>query len=160
MRTRKKLPPRIDSENNRNLAFNFALKYLSFRNRSTKEVYDYLIRKRFIDETINPALKRLVDLKFLNDDNFARVWVESRQKYKGKSKFILRNELKLKGLNNDQIEPVLNDAMDDFETAKIAYEKKKRILGNLPPEEFKKKMAGFLQRRGYSWDVVSKLLKN
>lgn len=170
MRTRKNYPPRKaagpdgplarrDSEDNRNLAFNFALRYLSFRNRSTKEVYDYLIRKNFVDETINVALKRLVDLKFINDEEFARLWIESRQKHKGKSKFILKSELRMKGLKDDQIQPLLNEAQEDFETAKIAYDKKKRILGNLPSEEFKKKMAAFLQRRGYSWEVVSKLLK-
>ena len=150
---------REDTENNRNLAFNFALKYLSYRNHSTKEIYDYLIRKNFLEDTINSALKRLVDLKFLNDEEFGRQWIESRQKYKGKSKFILKSELRMKGLSNDQIEPLLKEAQDDFETARIAYDKKKRILGNLPPEEFKKKMAGFLQRRGYSWEIVSKLLK-
>jgi len=122
-------------------------------------VYDYLLRKNFIDETINSVLKRLVDLKFLNDEEFAKSWIESRQKYKGKSKYILKNELRLKGLKNDLIEPLLNEAEDDLETAKTLFEKKKKTLAKLPAEEFKKKMAAFLQRRGFSWSVVSKLLK-
>jgi len=156
---KKNWPPRKDTEDNRALAFNFSLKYLSFRNRSIKEVYDYLLRKNFIDETINSVLKRLVDLKFLNDEEFAKSWIESRQKYKGKSKYILKNELRLKGLKNDLIEPLLNEAEDDLETAKTLFEKKKKTLAKLPAEEFKKKMAAFLQRRGFSWSVVSKLLK-
>ncbi|OGH12910.1 MAG: hypothetical protein A2776_00310 [Candidatus Levybacteria bacterium RIFCSPHIGHO2_01_FULL_40_10] len=122
-------------------------------------MYDYLLRKNFIDETINSVLKRLVDLKFLNDEEFAKSWIESRQKYKGKSKYILKNELRLKGLKNDLIEPLLNEAEDDLETAKTLFEKKKKTLAKLPAEEFKKKMAAFLQRRGFSWSVVSKLLK-
>ena len=72
---KKNWPPRKDTEDNRALAFNFSLKYLSFRNRSIKEVYDYLLRKNFIDETINSVLKRLVDLKFLNDEEFAKSWI-------------------------------------------------------------------------------------
>src|SRR3989338_8631599 len=141
---KKNWPPRKDTEDNRALAFNFSLKYLSFRNRSIKEVYDYLLRKNFIDETINSVLKKLVDLKFINDEEFAKSWIESRQKYKGKSKLVLKNELRLKCLKDDQIEPLLNAAEDDLETAKIAYRKKERIIGKLPKEEFNKKMTGFL----------------
>src|SRR3989338_10450004 len=116
---KKNWPPRKDTEDNRALAFNFSLKYLSFRNRSIKEVYDYLLRKNFIDETINSVLKRLVDMKFLNDEEFARSWIESRQKYKGKSKYILKNELRVKGVNREIFEPLLTEAIDDLETARI-----------------------------------------
>lgn len=157
---KKNLPPRQDSPENQSLAFNYALKYLSYRNRSTKEVYDYLIRKRFQDETINPALKRLVDMKFLNDEEFAAQWISSRQRYKNKSKLILKMELRQKGVSSSMIDHTLSEAQDDTETAKIAYEKKKKTLGNLPAEEFKKKMGGFLARRGYSWEIISKILNN
>lgn len=156
---KKKDYVRKDNEENRGLALNYSLKYLSFRNRSIKEVYDYLIRKNFTDETINPVLKRLVDMKFLNDEEFARSWIESRQKYKGKSKYILKNELRMKGVNSETIEPLLAEAIDDLETARIAFEKKKKTLLKLDPEEFKKKMTGFLGRKGFSWSVISKLLK-
>ncbi len=151
---------RPDTEDNRKLAFNFALKYLSLRNRSTKEVYDYLIRKHFIEDSINPALQRLIEMKFLNDETFAEQWVESRQKYKNKSRLVLRMELKQKGINDSTIAQTINNAQEDLETAKIAFEKKKKTLGNLPPEEFKKKMGGFLSRRGYSWEIISKLLNS
>src|SRR3990167_1812215 len=126
---------RKDNEEDRQLAFNYGLKYLSYRNRSTKEVYDYLTRKHFEENSIDFALKKLVDLKFINDEEFAKSWIESRQKYKGKSKLVLKNELRLKGLKDDQIEPLLNAAEDDLETAKIAYRKKERIIGKLPKEE-------------------------
>jgi len=150
---------RKDNEESRNIAFNYSLKYLSFRNRSFKEVYDYLVKKNFVEETINSVLKRLSDLKFLNDEEFARQWIESRQKHRGKSKFILKSELRQKGVNIDTIEILLKDAAEDFETAKTLFDKKKRILGKLPPEEFKKKMSGFLQRKGFGWPIISKLLK-
>ncbi len=159
MKTKKNWPPRSDSEDNRSLAFNFSLKYLSFRNRSTKEVYDYLIRKNFVEETINFVLKKLVDLKFLNDEEFARGWIESRQKYKNKSKLILKSELRMKGLKDDLIQPLLNEANEDIETARILFEKKKKTLSRFSPEDFKKKMGAFLQRRGYSWEIISKLLR-
>lgn len=156
---RKKLPPKRDSEENRSRAFNYSLKYLSYRARSIKEVYDYLLRKNFSEDTINAVLKKLIDLKFLDDEEFGRLWIESRQKHKGKSKFILKNELRLKGLSEDIIEPLLKEAQDDFETARILFDKKKKTLGKLAPDQFKKSMGGFLQRKGFPWGIISKLLK-
>ena len=156
---KKNLPPKRDSEENRSNAFNYSLKYLSYRARSVKEVYDYLLRKNFIEDTINSVLKKLIDLKFLNDEEFARQWIESRQKHKGRSKFILKNELRLKGLSNDVIKPLLKEAQDDLETARILFDKKKRILGKLPPDQFKKKMGGFLQRKGFSFYIINKLFR-
>jgi len=159
MKTKKNWPSRKDNPENRQLAFNFALKYLSFRNRSVKEVFEYLQKKNFHEDSINYALKRLLDLKFLNDEEFARSWVESRQKHKARSKFVLKQELRMKGLKDDVIDPILKDANDDFETAKTLFEKKKKVLSKFSPLEFKKKMSGFLQRKGYSWEIISKLLK-
>ena len=157
---KKKYPPRFDSEENRSLAFNYSLKYLSFRNRSTKEIKDYLARKKFEDATIAASIEKLNELKFLNDEEFARSWIESRQKHKGKSKFVLKQELRMKGIDKSMIDHTLGNAQDDFETAKILFLKKKKKLGNLPPEEFKKKMIGFLSRKGFGWGIINKLLKN
>ena len=66
----------------------------------------------------------------------------------------------MKGINSSTIDNTLNNAQEDFVIAKAAYEKKKKTIGHLPPEEFKKKMGGFLSRRGYSWEIISKLLKD
>ncbi len=152
-------PPRKDTPENQEKAFNYSLKYLSFRARSTKEISDYLQRKNFLEDTINSALKRLTDLKFINDEEFARLWVESRQKHKGKSKFILKMELQQKGINSQTIETILSEAKNDIDTAREIFEKKKIKLIGLSSEVFKKKMATYLGGKGYSWDIILKLLK-
>src|SRR3990170_1905376 len=115
---KKNLPPKNNSEENRSQvypepverAFNYSLKYLSYRDRSVKEVYDYLLRKNFVEDTINSVLKKLIDLKFLNDEEFARQWIESRQKHKGKSKFVLKQELRMKGIDSGMIDHTLKEA--------------------------------------------------
>ncbi len=156
---RKRIAPlKSDSEENRALAFNWSLKYLSYRSRSTKEIKDYLLRKNFVEYTIDAVIQKLTDLKFLDDEEFARNWIESRQKYKGKSKYILKNELRLKGLSENMIEPLLKEARDDFATARTLFDKKKKTLGRLPSQEFKKKMGLFLQRKGFSFGIITKLL--
>lgn len=157
MRTKK--PHKKASKENQEFAFNKSLKYLSFRARSVKEVKDYLARKNFSVGTIDEVIKKLIELKFLNDEAFGRQWIKSRQRNKGKSKFALKLELLNKGLSNDSIEPILKEAEDDFEVAKAMFEKKKIKLTGLSKLEFKKKMVSFLQRRGFSWEIISELFK-
>lgn len=157
MRTKK--PHKKDSKENQEFAFNKSLKYLSFRARSVKEVKDYLARKNFGVGTIDEVVKKLIELKFLNDEEFAKMWIEERQRIKGKSKFALKLELLNKGLDKDVIEPLLKNAEDDFEVAKAIFEKKKNKLKGLAELEFKKKTSSFLQRKGFSWEIISHVLK-
>lgn len=155
---RQKNSPKIYSEENKSSAFNRALKYLSFRIRSVKEIYDYLEKKMFDKKTIDETISRLLELKFLNDLEFGRMWIESRQKYNGKSKYVLRNELQLKGLDKELISKLLEDAEDDLQTAKALFDKKKEKLKHLSKDEFFKKMAGFLGRKGFSYDIIKKVI--
>lgn len=156
---KKNWPPKIDSEENRDRAFNYSLKYLSFRARSTKEIKDYLVRKNFIEATIDAAIQKLNELKFLNDEGFAKAWIESRQKHKGKSKFVLKQELRIKGIDSGMIDHTLQEAQEDFETARILFEKKKKLFQGLSKIEFKKRMGAYLQRRGFTWEIIKKLLR-
>ena len=98
------------------LPFDRALKYLSIRQRSVKEIHDYLTRKQYEPQDIEEAIKKLIELKFLNDDDFARSFAENRQR-KGKSKRAIAFELKLKGVNQDVAEDILEYSKSDFKTA-------------------------------------------
>jgi len=140
-------------------SFNRAVRYLSLRARSKKEIEEYLLKKNFEPKTISQTIKKLLELKFLNDEEFGKQWIESRQKYKGKSKYVLKNELQTKGLNKELIEKLLQTAEDDIETAKDFFERKKDKIKHLSKEDFEKKIIGMLQRKGFRWDVVKKVLQ-
>lgn len=139
-------------------AFAKSLRYLNFRIRSVKETEDYLAKKEFPQDIIQQTIDRLIDLKFLDDREFGRIWIESRQKHRGKSIFVLRTELRMKGLNNELIEELLNDSQNDLTTAKELFERKKRQLSRHDGDEYKQKSIQFLQRRGYSWNIIKKVL--
>lgn len=138
--------------------FERALKYLSMRQRSTKEIHDYLTKKEYNEAEINEAIKRLIELKFLNDDNFARLFTENRQR-KGKSKRAIEFELKLKGINKDQSEVVLGDATSDFKTALAYLTKRLKQFDRYEPGEKQKKIISRLRSRGYDWDIIQRVLK-
>ena len=47
---------------------------------------------------------------------------------------------------------------NEIELAKKAVEKKLRLWKNLPPEEFRQKLTGFLARRGFDWETIKKTI--
>lgn len=120
---------------------------------------DRLLRHGFEKITIDLTIDRLLEQKFLNDIEFAKSWIESRQKYKGKSKFILKRELQKKGIEEEIIEKLLNESEDDFKVAKDLFERKKGRYEHLPKMGFKAKISQYLGRRGFSWDIIKEVLK-
>jgi len=139
-------------------AFNKALKYLSLRPRSVKEINDYLIKKGFSSDEINKAVKKLLDLKFLDDKEFAKVFTNSKQ-IRGKSKRNISFDLKLKGINRELAEQALSGAKEDIEVAKEYIEKRLHQFEKLTPENKRQRIINRLRLRGYSWDVIKEVLK-
>src|SRR5690348_9673780 len=93
------------------------LKFLNFRPRSEKEVKDYLQKKikKFpnIDSSvIDVIIHKLKQQKFLNDEEFAKMWVRSRTDYKPKGKYLVRLELIKKGISKDIIDQVLESKQE------------------------------------------------
>lgn len=141
-------------------AFNLALRYLNIRIRSTKELKDYLLRKNFTQEVIEAVIERLVQLKFLNDASFGESFIRNRQERKGKSKLLIKYELKQKGIDESLITQLSQNAKEDVETARDFIIRKRRIYGNLDKKEFREKMMRLLQSRGFSWETIKNALKD
>lgn len=141
-------------------AYNKALKYISYRPRSEKEITDFLTKKKFDKDIITTILERLKELNLLNDEEFVRWWIEQRQTYRPKSKRIIKQELKLKGISQDLIDEIVEkDSKDDFETALELFKKNQRKFENYKNQEYLKKVSEFLGRRGFNWDIIKKVLE-
>lgn len=141
-------------------AFNRALRYLSLRARSEKEVREYLSKREFTLDASNEAITRLKTLKFLSDEEFSKSFARSRQVYKGRSKRFVSYELKQKGVESTTIEKVLSDSQDDLQTAREFVERKKRVYTSMEQQKFKEKMMRLLQSRGFSYDIIKQTLKD
>lgn len=140
-------------------AYTRALKLLSYRPRSEKEIRDRLMKKEFDSMIIDQVIDKLKADKLLNDREFADWWAEQRQEFRGKSKYVIKRELAEKGVENEIADMAVSKAKDDYETAKAFLERKSRLFERYTGEEYTKKVAGFLQRKGYSWGIISKILK-
>lgn len=138
-------------------AVDHAARFLSYRPRSVREVRDNL-SKRYEPPTIDAAIEKLEYLGYLDDHAFARYWVENRDTFKPRGRAALRYELRGKGLSDAVIEAALDDH-DERDAAHRAATDKARRLRGLSQPVFQTKMSSYLQRRGFSFDVIRDVIK-
>ena len=158
------LPEQLEqlrSEEAEQQAVDRALNYLSFRPRSREEVRRYLQRKETPPYVIDAALERLDRLNFVNDRAFVEFWVENRDKFNPRGSRALKNELRLKGVERDIVDELV-DQDGDEELALRAARKKAASLAHTPGMDyatFRNRLGAFLQRRGFGYEVVTHTVK-
>jgi regulatory protein len=137
-------------------------RYLTIRNRSEKEIRDYLIKKQAEPHVIKSLIALLYEQKFLNDETFARMWVKSRANFKPRGKRMLAMELSQKGIAKEIIEKVLHEENeeipDELTQAKNSIKKRIEKVKDLPRQEIYQKVGAFLARRGFGWDIIKKAI--
>lgn len=151
------------SKENKDKLLNRAYFYLYLRQRSEKEMLDYLKRKadqyHATDEDVKEVMQELKLQKYLNDDIFIESYVRYRTTAKPKGMYALRLELLKKGLPEEKI----NDYFEKHEIqedilAKEALRKAWSRYKNLDPLKRKKRAIDFLSRRGFSFDTAKEAL--
>jgi regulatory protein len=135
-------------------AFNLALRFLSYRPRSQFEVQRYLQDKAVADKVIQDVLSRLEQAGYVDDEAFARFWVENREQFRPRSQRALKYELRQKGVSQVIISRVLTD-LDDEAAAWRAVEGRLHRWANLPADELRHKLMGYLNRRGFDYATVT-----
>ncbi len=140
-----------------------AVRFLSFRPRSTTEVRRHLARTIEDQALITAVLDKLTEQGYLNDAEFARFWVENREQFRPKGPRALRQELRQHGLAGETIDTALAE-VDPAESAyTVARQRAARIadLAATEPDAFRRKLSDFLARRGFDYgtirDVVGRL---
>lgn len=134
-------------------SYGCALRYLGTRSRSTKEIENHLKKKHYPGTAIAMTIARLREQKYLDDESFARSWVRNRARFKPRSRVILRQELKQKGISTDIINNVI-ETVDEVEMACISIKKRLRSWENLNRQELRLKALRYLNNAGYSYEVA------
>jgi len=138
-----------------------ALRLLSVRSRSRKELTDRLNQAHYTPAAVESALAEMERLGFLDDAGFAKMWGRNRTATRPAGAFLLRQELRHKGLSDAEVEQGLQAAFQEQSEAEVARAlavRRKKILASLPEEKAQKRLQDFLLRRGFSWEIVSTLL--
>jgi regulatory protein len=136
-----------------------ALNLLSYRPRSLEEIRRNLEEKEFSEQTIEATLQRLENAGLVDDLEFARYWVEQRRDFRPRGAAMLRYELRRKGVSRRIIEQILAN-LDEEELADRAARAWLERKRNLEPEEAKRKLYGYLVRRGFAYSIVRETLEH
>ena len=89
-----------------------AARFLEARSCSVAEVRRRLTTAGYRSELIDGAITRLSDLGILDDEAFARAWIESRDRARPRGERALRDELRLKGIDRSIVDAVLDERRD------------------------------------------------
>lgn len=141
-------------------ALDRAVGYLAARACSRKEIETKLLRAGYRPSTVEMVIYKLQRENLLDDADFARQWVESRQHHKlGRSR--IAQELRRKGVSQEEAEEALSVIDDDDQLAGAIALAEKAAARIKPGEDMRKassRIAGMLARRGYSWDIAKQAI--
>lgn len=145
--------------------YNRALRFLAVRPRSQAEVRRNLEAfrpregRRLSEAQIESIIARLHEQEFLDDRAFARFWVEQRNRFRPVAPRALRYEMRLKGVDDSVAEEIIDEMSDAASACEAAARSRLyRWREETDPMQFRRKMASFLQRRGFGWDVAGEVV--
>ena len=151
------------SENiNEEKAYIYTLKLISRRIRSEEEICKKLLKK-FNENVVKNIITRLKKENLINDEKFAMAFIHTREALKPKGRKVLFLELRQKGIDKDLINKILEKEYNqekEFELAKKAAKGRIERYKNLPEKKAEQKIISFLLRRGFSWSVIKKVIRN
>jgi regulatory protein len=157
----KKKSPSSQSSAPRGEALECALRFLGYRPRCAAEVHNHLVSRGYSAAAVAGAIEKLHSLSYLNDENFARDWAASKFISRGYGPKRIEQELRSKGIREALIRDVLRETCDpgcEADRARSLLEKKFDSQ-NLTDPKVVRRAVGFLERRGYSSEVIFAVLK-
>lgn len=150
---------RLQTIDERAQAFDRAVRFLAHRPRSIAEIRRKLREYEVDDEGIDEVIVRLERLGYVNDEEFARFWVRNREEFRPRGAMALRAELRQKGVSDQIIELAVAD-IDSYSSAYSAAQKKLRSYRGSDKQTFKRRLGGFLGRRGFDYGTIREVTEN
>ncbi|MDD2227125.1 MAG: RecX family transcriptional regulator [Clostridia bacterium] len=164
------------AEGQKKLALNTAMKLVSLYSKTKKEIGDYLNKKSFSQEAVKYAIKKLQEYNYINDENYAKNYINMKKSVKGKK--AIEFELKNKGINLDIIKKSINEMENQdeeiFKLAEKFLRNKKDKSGNIKNQEveslnnakqqqnnefiLKGKLFNHLMGKGFEYDEIMRVI--
>jgi regulatory protein len=141
-------------------AYNMVLRYVAIRPRSVGELRDYFRRKKISEDSGQQLLNKLSNIGLVDDEAFARSWVENRRLLKPVSRRRLQQELTQKRVSDDIITAVLSEdaeVTDESEVLRQLVAKKRRQTKYQQDET---KLMQYLARQGFSYDAIKAAIQD
>jgi regulatory protein len=137
-----------------------ALKLLSFKPRSIAELRGRLLEKEWAEEPIvNQVIARLIELRYLDDEQFAASYASSRLTVRPLGRTRLRRDLQRKKVPSEVAEQTLDEIYSEQTEEELidrAVNKRLRLKGPPKSPEEVKKLFDYLMRRGFGYQLALK----
>jgi len=146
-----------------NYGKNVAYKFLSYKPRSIKEVKNKLTYKKISKESVEKIIEHLKKYQFLNDESYAKMYLEQKTNSKGMGKSMVTFKMIDKGIDKEMITKVIDENYPEEKQIEAGkkliekYLKKKQKIED--KNELKKKCYQYLFSRGFSYSVIEQILK-
>jgi regulatory protein len=142
----------------RHLAYEVALRLLSYRPRSEKEMRRRLARRGIELRLIAETVRRLRERGYLDDEAFAHFWTETREATSPRSRRLIAQELRAQGVDLETAAAATVSVADE-EAAYRAASRRLNAFRGLDYDTFRRRLGGFLVRRGFSYEVARRTME-
>lgn len=134
------------------VARTIVLDSLTGQARTRKELADKLAKRDVPEEVAAELLDRFTEVGLIDDSAYARQWVESRHRSRGLAPRALAQELRRKGIGDEEAKEALEqiDEDDQRAAARALVDKKMRSMASLDRQVATRRLAGMLARKGYA----------
>ncbi len=158
------LAARIDHEAAALRTYDRATTMLAARGRSAAELRRLLVRKGEPPDHVDQAIERLSEAGFLDDARFARQFARAKAVGAGLPRRRVQQELGRLGVAREVAEDAVADVfaeeeIDDAASIERVAEKKFRTLSRLDAGVQRRRLYGFLARRGFDGDAIQQVVR-
>ncbi len=138
-----------------------AFRFLASRPRSRQEVIKRLTEFQYPETVVHRAIERCEKLGYIDDSIFAKQYADAMIRQKSVGRRWLQERLRQLGVSEPTRDAAISEAyaqVDEQNLARKLAEKRSARLKNLPVPQAKARLAAFLQRKGFSWEVINAAL--
>ena len=122
--------------------------------RTEKEIAVKLGEYEYPEDIIRRVMEFLKKYEYVNDEEYCRKYIKETMKLRPKGKFLIKMELKERGIKEEVIDEALEEAeIDEQPLAEALLERKYEDFANMDRKELSR-VYGFLQRKGFSYGVI------
>lgn len=135
-----------------------ALRYLSRRAHSRKELFDKLRNKGHRTDLIDHILDELRDRGYIDDKAFARMFTDEEIRLKSSGPLLIRSKLMQRGIHAEIIEQTVFDLYsmeDQLTNCRKLAEKKYRTDLSAIDEKQRTGLISYLKTKGFHWEHIS-----
>ena len=158
----EELIQKLKEEDSYKYAFELALNYISYRARTERETRDYLEKKELDAASIDHAILKLMEYKYLDDERYAWDFIKYQAANSQYGTKVIQYKLLQKGIRKEIVETVCEAYQEEYEQnlARQLVAKLNQRNAGLDPRKKRDKIYRALMTKGFDYDKIKPLLSH